>query len=141
MDAQQYARAWQKRSRDFGPAMKREFQAIGVLAHQVADRLLTEEVYSKPEDRWPSGKYKWRRTNFLAVSELPAEVVETANDLQIVLVNAAPYSEFRHEANKPGRRKINPQRTAHWRDDMLQVLGGEIPERIRRLNLKVLRET
>jgi hypothetical protein len=141
MTPQEYARAWQKRSRDYGPAMKREFRAIGDLAHSVSDRLLTQEVYSKPEDRWPSGKYKGRRTKFLAVSEQPAELVETADTLQIVLVNTAPYSKPRHEANKPGRRQIDPQRTAHWRDDMLQVLGLEIPERIRRLSLTILRET
>jgi len=138
MSPQEYARAWEKRSRDYGPAMKREFKAIGDLAHSVANRLLTQEVYSKPADTYPSGKPKWRRTNLLAVSEAPPQVSDDGT--VITLVNTAVYAEPRHEANKPGRRQINPARTAHWRDDMLLILDREIPERIRRLSLAILRE-
>lgn len=137
MTPAQYARAWERRSRDYGPRMRVEIQAIGRLALTVSDRLLTQEVYSKPEDLTHSGRMRWRRTNYLAVSEK----LETNDGHRIVLVNEAPYAEPRHEANKPGRRRINPARTAHWRNDMLLILDREIPERIRRLQLAVLRET
>jgi len=139
MTPQQYARAWQKRSGDYGPAMKREFKAIGDLAHSVANRLLTQEVYSKPEDTYPSGKPKWRRTNLLAVSEAPPQVSDDGT--VITLVNTAVYAHRRHEANKPGfPYTVAPQRTAHWRDDMLLILDREIPERVRRLSLTILQE-
>lgn len=138
MNAQQYARAWNKRVRDYEPRMRAEFRAIGDLALSVSDRLLTEEVYSKPEDVSPSGRPKWRRTNLLAVSEV--EHLEE-DGTRIVLENLTDYGEPRHEANKPGRRRINPYRTAHWRDDMLDILAAEVPERLMRVQAGIMRET
>jgi len=140
MNPQEYARAWNKRVRDYKPGMDREFRAIGELAHTVANQLITREIYSKPEDTWPSGKPKWRRTNFLAVSEQPPVFTEEGGNLTCTLVNTAVYAEPRHEANRPGRRRINPARTAHWRDDMLDILAAEIPERLRRTQTAILRE-
>ena len=137
MTPSEYARAWDKRTKQYEPRMKREFRAIGQLAKQVSDRLLTQEIYSKPEDRTPSGRYKWRRTNRLAVSE---NLSFSEDGYQAILDNTAEYAEPRHEANKPGRRKINPYRTAHWRDDMLDILAAEIPERLMRVNADILRE-
>lgn len=137
MTPTEYARAWDKRTKDYAPGMKREFRAIGELALQLSDRLLTQEIYSKPEDRTPSGRYKWRRTHLLAVSE----TMRMAEDgTQIILENRADYAEPRHEANKPGRRRINPARTAHWRDDLLVILGQEIPQRLHRVQAGILRE-
>ena len=141
MTAAEYARAWNKRTRDYKPRMRGEFRAIAQLAHTVANQLITKEIYSKPEDTWPSGKPKWRRTNLLAHSEQPPVFTEEDGNLTATLVNTALYAEPRHEANKPGRRQINPKRTAHWRDDMLALLDAEIPERIRRTQIAILRET
>ncbi len=137
MTPTQYARAWQRRARDYGPAMKAEVRAIGDLALSLSNRLMTQEIYSKPETIGPKGRPLWRRTNYLAVSEH----LETNDGERIVLVNEASYGEPRHEANKPGRRQIDPARTAHWRNDMLLIMDREIPERIRRLQLAILRET
>jgi hypothetical protein len=141
MNPQQYARAWNKRVRDYEPGMRREFEAIGNLAHTVATQLITREIYAKPEDVTPAGKPKWRRTNLLAHSEQPPVFTIDSGRLTCTLVNTAVYAEPRHEANKPGRRRINPARTAHWRDDMLAILATEVPERLRRLQATILRGT
>ncbi len=138
MTAVQYARAWERRQRDFGGSLKREFAALGQLAIAVDERLLTEEVYSKPEDVTPTGRMKWRRTNFLAAMET---MRMEEGGTRIVIDNLAPYAEPRHEANKPARRQINPLRTAHWRDDMLLVLGSVVTERLQRVKARVLRGT
>ncbi len=140
MTPTEYARAWNKRVRDYQPGMRREFRAIAQLAHTVANQLITREIYAIPEDIGPSGKPKWRRTNLLAHSEQPPVFSEEGGNLTATLVNTAVYAEPRHEANKPGRRQINPKRTAHWRDDMLRVLDQEIPERIRRTQSAIVRE-
>jgi len=136
MTPSEYARAWNKRVRDYEPRMKREVSALGQLAKSVSDRVLKQEIYDKPEDVRPSGKPKWRRTNLLAVSQ----TVDFAEDgYTVVLGNSADYAEPRHEANKPDRRKINPYRTAHWLDDTLQILSEEVPERLRRAQAEVFR--
>jgi hypothetical protein len=140
MNAQQFARYWNTKTRLEGPSLKSEFRRIGSLAHQLANRLLTQEIYSKPEDVSPSGRPKWRRTHFLAVSEKPAQFIEHGDGIDCRLENTAEYAEPRHEANKPGRRRINLYRTAHWHDDMVQIMVAEIPVRLGRLIVQFLRE-
>ena len=88
-----------------------------------AIRQLNELIYSKPEDVNPvTGRKLWERTGRLKAEEF-ASLEDHGNDsVRVVLVNHMPYAEPRHEANKPGRRRINPYRTAHWRDATVQKL-------------------
>lgn len=135
MTGQEFARLWALRANQYGPALRREMREIGRRAKALSDQLLSQEIYSKPEDRSPTGRPLWRRTNYLAVSEtLDFE----ESDTQAIIDNEAEYAAARHEANKPGRRQINPARTAHWRDDMIGVLAREMPEQIHQLQIRIL---
>jgi hypothetical protein len=104
-----------------GQAIERVNRELANEALDVSQRLMKREIYSKPEDRRANGQPKWRRTGQLAARER-TEI----RGLTVYLVNETPYAEARHEANKPGRRQINPQRTAHWRDDALRDLRPRI---------------
>jgi hypothetical protein len=76
---------------------------------------ITEQIYALDVDRTKAGKKRWKRTGLLR----RAERVETPDAYTVKLVNDASYALYRHEAGKPGRRKINPLRVAHWRDELV----------------------
>jgi hypothetical protein len=79
---------------------------------------MTTEIYAIPEDVDPkTGRKKWQRTHRL----LQGERFVVKNAYQVVITNEAPYAKPRHEAGKPGHRRINPLRESHWRDDLLKT--------------------
>src|SRR5690349_18079912 len=104
MTAAQLAAAQKRRA----ALIDREFRAtargIGVSALKFCKERLTSTVYAIPEDVGPSGKKLWRRTGNLRRSEK----MEVRSPYEVVVVNTAAYALPRHEAGKPGRRKINP---------------------------------
>lgn len=132
MTPEEFARRWTTRVQRYGPALRNELREIGQRALQTSKALMQEEIYSNPEDRWPSGKPVWVRTGAL----LAGEVLEEEQADTFVIDNTVGYAEFRHEAGKPGRRRTN--RPAHWRDDMVKELQQEMPDRLHRLQLRIL---
>lgn len=131
--ADDLTRRWTTRVQRYGPAMRNELRQIGLRALQLSRAAMQEEIYSKPEDRRPrSGKPKWVRTGALYAGE----VLEEDQADTFVLDNAVAYAEFRHEAGKPGRRPT--KRPAHWRDDAVKQLQEEMPERLHRLQVRIL---
>lgn len=97
--------------REFGATMR----GVRTAAERYCKETLIAEVYAIPEDRTKSGKKKWTRTRRL----LNAEKAVLSDPFTVEVVNATLYAEPRHEAGKPGRRKINPLRESHWRDELL----------------------
>lgn len=87
-------------------------------------KTITDQIYSLPEDVTSTGKKKWRRTGALRRGER----VETPDAYTIHVANDVSYTEPRHEANKPGRRQINPLRTSHWRDDLMTTFEPIVTE-------------
>ena len=114
---------------------RRQFRMV---LNDVRQRLTTElrrqinrGIYDKPEDTSPTGRKLWVRTNRLKNHEFVL-LREMGDDrFELVIRNDMPYAEPRHEANKPGRRRINPYRTAHWRDDALANLQPWLDRRLR----------
>jgi hypothetical protein len=102
-------------------AVEREFRktsnGLAISAVKFCKERLTAEVYAIPEDLTKSGKKKWRRTGQLR----RAERAEVRDPFTVVVVNDVGYALPRHEAGKPGRRKINPNRESHWRDELAKV--------------------
>lgn len=114
MTAEALARRMQRRA----SVVTKEFEAtsrgVAVSAVKFTKGLMTEQIYSVPEDRTKSGKKKWRRTGNLRRSEQATLV----SPFEVVIKNTAAYALPRHEAGKPGARKINPLRESHWRDEL-----------------------
>jgi hypothetical protein len=100
---------------------RKEFQqssrAIGIAAVKFTREYLTTSIYAIPEDVTKSGKKKWRRTGALR----RGEQWELRGPFAVAIVNKVAYAEPRHEAGKRGRRKINPVRVSHWRDDLVKT--------------------
>ncbi len=136
MTAEELALVWKTRVERHGPAMRNELRRFGQKAVQLSRIKMRNEIYSKPPDFSKSGRPKWIQTGNLLLSE---ELVEESSD-SFALVNTASYAEPRHEANKPGRRQINPARTAHWQDDTMAQLKDEMPEAFSRMQLRIFSE-
>jgi hypothetical protein len=101
--------------------VEKEFRAssrgLAISAQRFARDVMTREIYAIPEDRTKSGKKKWRRTKLL----LRSEKATVPDAYTVVLDNTAKYSVPRHEAGKPGARRINPLRVSHWRDELVKT--------------------
>jgi hypothetical protein len=99
----------------------REFRAtaraIGLSAVKFCKEKLTSTVYAIPEDVSSTGRKLWRRTGNLRRSEK----MEIPDPYTVNIINTAAYALPRHEAGKPGRRKINPLRIVHWRDELVEA--------------------
>lgn len=113
-----YARRAARVEREFG----RTAAQVRNDAQAFVDEALTRGVYAKPEDVSSTGRPKWRRTNLLAHSER----ANVADPYTVTVINTAPYAVTRHEAGKPGRRKINPYRISHWRDELVAAFRGRM---------------
>src|SRR5215831_17899091 len=111
MTPEEWARRWTERTNRYGPAMRNELRRIGLAALDRSRQIMSQEIYSKPEDRSSTGRPKWVRTGALYRGEVLEEIDPVLSVFAID--NAVSYAEPRHEANKPGRRQINPARTAH----------------------------
>jgi hypothetical protein len=159
--------ALMKRRRDlFEPALRSATNEIARLAISRSKQLMTEQIYSLPEDltaqgearfqrfratRRPGqtftarkGDRKWVRTGHLRRSER----VEFPSLGQADLVNDAIYAARRHEAGKahsdlPGFKNpppdINRARESHWRDQLKEELRESILHLRQEVILKVLR--
>lgn len=121
-------------------AVPREFLKtshwLAVAAVKFAREKLTEEIYAIPEDARKNGKKKWRRTGNLRRSER-AEVVDPYT---VRVVNDAGYALPRHEAGKPGHRKINPLRESHWRDELQEAFRSIVADAYQ-LTIRAIMET
>jgi hypothetical protein len=129
-----FERVLRERAAAVEPLLQEAARRLAVEALATSRQLLTSEIYDKPVDRRANGKPKWTRTGQLR----RAERVEVRPGPSVVLVNDQAYAEPRHEANKPGRRVINVNRTAHWRDDTLTKLRGRPAELYRAAILRAL---
>lgn len=150
--------ALMKRRRDlFEPAFMSATREIARIAISRSKQLMTEQIYNLPEDRTAKGARrfqrflqtrrsgqvftarkgdrKWVRTGHLRRSER----VEIVSPYQCDVINDAVYAEPRHEAGKPGRRKINPARESHWRDDLVNDMRDAVIEARRSAIQRVLR--
>jgi hypothetical protein len=115
--AQQLARRMRARDKELKTALSFTTKAIGRAAIKLSKEHLSI-IYSIPVDVGKNGKPKWRRTGHLRRSE----GVQVRGPVEVVIFNTAAYAEPRHEAGKPNRRKINPIRVVHWRDEMDKVM-------------------
>lgn len=135
MTAAQLAAAQKRRA----ALIDREFQAtargIGISALKFCKELLTSTIYAIPEDVSGTGRKKWRRTGNLRRSEK----MELRSPYEVVVINTAAYAVPRHEAGKPGRRKINPLRVSHWRDELVRTFQPLVADLCRDTITAILR--
>ena len=117
--------------------LKRELRALATDSLRASKLHITADIYAKPVDKRKNGNPKWTRTGQLRRGE---RLVVDTNTWTAQLVNDMNYAEPRHEANKPGRRQINPARTAHWRDEALAEIAPTVGERVRQALQRALRE-
>lgn len=110
-------------------------RGLGISALRFCKERLTATVYAIPEDTTRTGKKKWRRTGQLRRSER----LELPDPYTVHIINDVRYSEPRHEAGKPGRRRINPVRVSHWRDDLREAFKDVVPEVRRQTVLAILK--
>jgi len=117
-DSKEIARLWRNRAGQFASILEGGAEELAVMVEAESKRAMQTLIYSKPEDIGRSGRRLWVRTGALMAGE-KARVKAPG---VVTLTNNVSYAEPRHEANKPGRRQINPARTAHWRE----VIGPTI---------------
>lgn len=117
MTAHELARLMRRRAAAVEPEFQKTTNGLAVDALRFSRGKITDEIYALGVDRTAAGKAKWKRTGLLRRGER----VETPDAYTIKLVNDAGYALFRHEAGKPGRRKINPLRLSHWRDETVEA--------------------
>ena len=115
MTAQQLAATMRRRAAAVEPEFRKTTRGLAVEALAYCRQRITEQIYGPAIDRRKNGKPKWKRTGFLRRGER----VETPDAYTVKLVNDANYALFRHEAGKPGHRRINPGRVSHWRDELV----------------------
>lgn len=139
------------------PALESTTRGLAVSAWRLDKEKITEGIYALPEDltnkgerrharlrrqRGPGsvipfrkGDRKWVRTGHLRRSER----VEITGPASFQLANSASYAEPRHEAGKPGRRKINPARESHWQEETAAIMRPIVQEQWHETVLDVLR--
>lgn len=109
------------RHRRRAAAVEKEFRqtsnGLKIAAVKFTRELMTREIYGIPVDVTKAGKPKWRRTGNLRRSER----AEVTSPYEVRIVNDAGYALFRHEAGKPGHRRVNPLRVSHWRDELVKT--------------------
>jgi hypothetical protein len=115
MTAQQLAAKMRARAAAVEPEFRKTTRGLAVQALAFCRQKITEQIYALAIDVTKSGKKKWKRTGALRRGER----VEVIDAYTMRMVNDASYALYRHEAGKPGRRKINPGRESHWRDEMV----------------------
>jgi hypothetical protein len=117
MTAAQLAALHRKRAEAVPREFRKTMNGVKISLLKYEKELMTTEIYGIPEDKRKNGKPKWRRTGHLRRSERG----EVTDPYTVRLVNDAAYGLPRHEAGKPGHRKINPLRVSHWRDKAIEL--------------------
>jgi hypothetical protein len=107
-----YSRLWRDRFGRFSNVTREGREELAEQVQAISRAALEKLVYSKPEEVSSTGRKLWTRTRDL----INHEKAEVRGGGDVVLTNDMVYAEPRHEAGKPGRRKINPARVAHWRE-------------------------
>lgn len=134
MTAGELKQKWATRVGSAGPQFRRTAEALARNAEERAKERMRETIYAVPEDTSRTGRKKWVRTERL----LEGEHGRLRGAFEVVLVNDQRYAEPRHEAGKPGRRKIDPRRVSHWRDDVAQELRPVATEAFHKALLAIL---
>lgn len=135
MTARQLAAKMRARASAIEPEFRKTTNGLAIAALRFCKERITAEIYALDVDRAKSGKKKWKRTGLLR----RAERVEVPNAYTARVVNDASYALYRHEAGKPGRRKINPLRESHWRDELIETFRPIIADAYRLTVQAILR--
>ena len=122
MTAAQIAALHRRRAARVPIEFRKTSNGLKISAVKFTRELMTAEIYAIPEDVRKNGKKKWRRTGHLRRSER----AEVTDPYTVRVVNDAKYALPRHEAGKPGNRKINPLRESHWRDELVETFRSVI---------------
>ena len=133
MTAAQLAAVNRRRAQIVRTEMRKSLRGLGSSMVAYCRERLTEEIYAIPEDVTSTGKKKWKRTRQL----LKGEQYELREPDSVAVINKTPYAEPRHEAGKPGHRKINPLRVSHWRDELVTTFRPIVTD-VARLTLQAI---
>lgn len=134
MTARQLADKMKARRDHFTPALAATTRGLARSALKLSKEKMTEGIYALPVPKRPrSGKPMWRRTGHLRRSEQ----WEVRGPASFVIKNTASYAEPRHEAGKPGRRKV--LYVSHWQEEMAEVMRPICQEQWRETCLDVMR--
>jgi hypothetical protein len=134
--AAEIAARWARRAAMVNPEVRRTIRGLAELHLATSLKQMEAGIYSKPEDVSGTGRKKWVRTGRLRAGE---RVLFSEDGAGFTLTNVADYAEPRHEANKPGRRRINPARTSHWRDETREALRTRTAYALAAMNLRISR--
>ena len=115
MTAEQLARKYARRAEMVRTEFRKTARGLGISALRFTKQKLTELIYGLPVPKRKSGKPEWRRTGHLRRSER----WELVDDYTVRIINDASYAVPRHEAGKPGRRRV--RYPAHWRDELVET--------------------
>ena len=138
MTAEQIADRWERRVASARPALRMAMNELRLRTQAEVIRAINRGIYSKPEDVSPTGRKLWVRTGMLKAGEF-VRLEDTFETTAVVITNFVPYAEPRHEANKPGRRQINPARTSHWRDETVAKMRPVMLALIRDAERRIVR--
>ncbi|HEY9014957.1 MAG TPA: hypothetical protein VIM84_07835 [Gemmatimonadales bacterium] len=117
MTVDQWARKLRTQKDRLIPELANTTKGLARSANKLSKEKMTEGIYALPIPKRPrSGKPQWRRTGHLRRSE----TFEVRGPVEFVTRNTAAYAEPRHEAGKPGRRKV--RYVSHWQDETREVM-------------------
>jgi hypothetical protein len=132
VNADQYARLMQLRARRIEPEFRHTTRGIANSVLEFSRQRMHALIYAFPVPRRKSGKPAYKRTGDLLAGERQVP----AGPYSFRIVNDVPYAEPRHEAGKPGRRKV--RHPAHWRDELIARSHSILVDNHRKTARKIL---
>lgn len=135
MTAEEIAARFAHRAVAYAPGMRDELRRLGekLLARSLFH--MEADIYARPVPTSKGGRPKWKQSGRLKAEE---SLVSIEGGNTVVLTNAAPYAEPRHEMGKPGRRQTD--RPAHWRDEAVRDIENSFAETLHARQVRILRE-
>ena len=120
-NASRLAEPWERRAQQLEPVMQKATTDATAVMYAESRKQLKELIYDKPVPKCPkSKKPEWKRTGNLRRSERK----RVASPFLGIVYNDASYAAERHEAGKPGHRRV--RYVAHWRDDAAKIARPKI---------------
>lgn len=117
MTAEQLARKFKARASKVEKEFRKTAKDIAATSIRITRKIMTEEIYGLPIPKRPrSGKPMWKRTGALRRGER----AEFPDAYTVRIVNDMNHALPRHEAGKPGRRKV--RYICHWRDQLREQI-------------------